>query len=504
MLSYDDIPREFNVASYFVDRNLEEGRGDRTALTTDIRDITYAELATLVNRVGNVLRDLGVRQEERVLLVLGDGVEFVATWYAALKIGAVTAEAYTFLPSKDYAYYLNYTRAGVVVVDAATLDKVREAGGRWVRHLLVVGVEQEALRPGETSFDAAVAEAPDALDAAPTTRDDVAIWKFTTGSTGAPKAAVHPHHSPLLSFDWYARGVLDIRPDDVVLAVPKLFFGYARDLVALYPFGVGGAGLVFGERTTPERIFALIARHSPTILANVPTMVAQMVSQPEHDLSCLRLATSAGEALPVELHRRWTDAFGVELIDGIGSSELYHIYISNRPGRGRPGTVGELVPGYRAQIAESGELLVEGDTAALGYFNEHAKTKQTFAGDLVHTGDLFERDENGFFTYRGRADDLLKVGGIWVAPAEVEHCLFEHPRVRECAVVGHDREGLVVPRAYVVLRDGEGSAELAAELQNHVRSGLSPHKYPREVRFLEELPRTATGKIDRRALRTGA
>jgi benzoate-CoA ligase family protein len=502
VLTYDDIPRAFNVATHFVDRNVHEGRGERTALIAGDRHVSYGELAGLVDRAGNALRELGVRAEERVLLALGDGVEFAAAWYGALKIGAVTAEVYTFLPAKDYAYYLDYTRAGVVVVDATTLDKVREAGSRWLRHVLVVGVPEEQLRPGEVSFETAIAAASPELEAAPTTRDDLAIWKFTTGSTGAPKAAVHPHHSPLLSFEWYARGVLDLRADDVVLPVPKLFFGYARDLAALFPFGVGAAGIVFPERTTPERIFELVARHRPTILVNVPTMIAQMVAHPEHDLSCLRLCTSAGEALPAELHRRWMDAFGVEVLDGIGSSELYHIYISNRPGRSRQGTVGELVPGYSARIDETGELLVEGDTAALMYWGEHAKSKQTFAGDLVRTGDLFALDDDGFFAYRGRADDLLKVGGIWVAPAEIEHCLIGHPRVRECAVVGYEEDGLTRPRAFVVVADGDGSDALAVELQEHVRAQLSPHKYPRDVRFVAELPKTGSGKIDRRALRT--
>jgi benzoate-CoA ligase family protein len=501
MMDYDDIPRAFNLTSFFVDRNVHEGRGQRTALIAGDDHVTYAELAALVDRAGNALREVGVRAEERVLLALGDGVEFVAAWYGALKIGAVTAEVYTFLPPKDYAYYLDYTRAGVGVADATTLDKVRAAGSRWLRHTFVVGVAEEDLRPGEVSFEAAIAQAPAELEAAPTTRDDIAIWKFTTGSTGAPKAAVHPHHSPLLSFDWYARGVLDIRADDVVLPVPKLFFGYARDLAALFPFGVGAAGIVFPERTTVERIFALIARHRPTILVNVPTMIAQMVAQPEQDLSCLRLCTSAGEALPEELHRRWLDAFGVEVLDGIGSSELYHIYISNRPGRARPGSVGELVPGYDARIDESGELWVQGDTAALMYWGEHAKSKRTFAGDLVRTGDLFDRDD-GLFHYRGRADDLLKVGGIWVAPTEIEHCLVAHPQVRECAVVGYQQAGLTRPRAFVVTLDGEGSDALAGELKAHVRAQLSPHKYPRDVRFVTELPKTGSGKIDRRALLT--
>jgi benzoate-CoA ligase family protein len=503
----------FNLTTWFVDRHLEEGRGDRTALICGDQRVTYAELAALVNRTGHVLRDLGVRQEERVLLALSDGVEFVATWYAAQKIGAVTAEVYTFLPPKDIAYYLEYTRAGVVVVDETTIDRVREAqlelGSRpWPRALLAVG-EVGELGEGEAGFDALVAQAPDALDPAPTAPDDIAIWKFTTGSTGMPKACVHRTITPLHSFEHYARGVLDIRENDLVLPVPKLFFGYARDLAALYPFGVGAAGIVFPERATSDRIFELVARHRPTILVNVPTMIRAMLEQPQQDLSCLRLCTSAGEALPEELHRRWLDAFGAEVLDGIGSSEAYHIYISNRPGAARPGTLGQVVPGYRAQVVdeagnelangETGRLWIEGDTAALMYWNAREKSVETYAGDVVMSGDLFARDADGFFHYRGRADDLLKVGGIWVAPQEIEQCLAAHPDVAECAVVGYEEDGLQKPRAFVVLHDGAASD--AASLQAHVKATLSPHKYPRDVRFVAELPKTGSGKIDRRALR---
>jgi benzoate-CoA ligase family protein len=516
VLTYDDVPRAFNLASYFVDRNVEEGRGARTALIGPGGATTYAELAALTNRSGNVLRELGVRAEERVLLVLADGVEFVALWYGAQKIGAVTAEAYTFLQPKDYAYYLDYTRASVLVADTTTLERVREAAvsSPWLRQVLVVGVPGE-LRPGEVSFDAVATGAPYELEPAPTTRDDIAIWKFTTGSTGLPKAAVHPQHSPLLSFDWYARGVLGIREDDVVLPIPKLFFGYARDLAALYPFGVGATGIVFPDRTTPERIFELVARHRPSILVQVPTMMAAMIAHQDaaqQDLSSLRFCTSAGEALPRELYERWQATFGVEVLDGIGSSEAYHIYISNRPGRVRPGSVGQVVPGYRARVldedrheapdGEVGTLWIEGDTAALLYWNDHEKTKRTFSGDLVNTGDLFVRDRDGFFWYRGRSDELIKVGGIWIAPAEIEHCLISHPDVVECAVVGYEDEGLTLTRAHVVLRVGvAGSEGLAAALQDHVRAHLSPHKYPRSVRFVPELPKTPSGKIDRRALR---
>ncbi|HKB19889.1 MAG TPA: benzoate-CoA ligase family protein [Gaiellaceae bacterium] len=490
MITRTDLPQELNLATWFVDRNVDDGRGDRTALLSASGPTTYAELARLVNRCGNLLRELGVQPQDRVLLVLGDSVEFVALWYGAQKIGAVTAEAYTFLQPKDYAYYVEYTDAKVVVADEATEAAVR--GVARGRQVFVV----------DDAFAERLAAVSDELEPAPTTKDDVCLWKFTTGSTGQPKGAVHPMHSPVLSHEWYARGVLELDEDDVVLPVPKLFFGYARDLTALYPFGVGGAGVVFPERPTPERIFDLIAEHRPTILVNVPTMMAQMIDAVGHgrcqtpDMSSLRVCTSAGEALPRDLHDRWLDTFPVEVLDGIGSCELYHIYISNRPGRARAGSTGELVPGYEAEVADNGELLVTGDTAALYYWGDDEKTKRTFEGDTVHTGDLFERDDDGFFWYRGRVDDLIKVGGIWVAPAELEHCLVGHPEVVECAVVGAQHHGLTIPRAYIVARQ---PVEERA-LQDFVRERLSPHKYPREIVFVDDLPKTPSGKLDRKAL----
>lgn len=288
-----------NLATTFLDRNVTEGRGGRTALTGPEGSCTYAELAELTGRVGNALLELGLRAHQRVLLAVADSVEFVATWYAVQKIGAVTAEVYTFLQPKDYAYYLDYTAAAVVVVDGLTLDRMREASAasRARPTLLVVGARDASLREGEVGFEDLVSHQPPELEAAPRTPGDIAIWKFTTGSTGTPKACVHTARSPLVSFDGYARGVLDIRADDVVLPVPKLFFGYARDLAALFPFGVGATGVIFADRTTPELIFELIARHRPTILVNVPTMMQAMLDHPSaagQDLSCLRLCTSAG------------------------------------------------------------------------------------------------------------------------------------------------------------------------------------------------------------------
>ncbi|HEY8407447.1 MAG TPA: benzoate-CoA ligase family protein [Gaiellaceae bacterium] len=505
VIAHEDIPETLNLASWFLDRNVERGDGGRVALYAD-RPVTYDELARLTNRVGNALLDLDVRPDDRVLLALGDGPEFVASWFGALKIGAVVAEVYTFLREKDYRYYLEYGRPRVVIVDASTVETIERAssGIQYPPRLLVVG----------DTFDAAVASASDRLEPFPTGRDGVALWKFTTGSTGAPKAVCHLAHDPVVSFENFAVDVVGYRAEDVVLPVPKLFFGYARDATCLFTFGVGAAGVVFRERSTPELLFDLIERHRPTIMVQVPTMMRAMLDAPgagERDLSSLRLCLSSGEALPADVHRRWLDTYGVEVLEGIGSSELYHIYISNRPGRVRPGSVGELVPGYEARLldadgepvpeGEPGELWAGGESAGVLYWGDHVRSKRTFHGDLVRTGDLFVRDRDGFFWYRGRADDLLKVGGIWVAPLEIENCLDRHPAVAECLVGGIEDEGLVVPCAWVVLRDGDGSDDLAAALQAYVRQELSPHKYPRVVRFVDDLPKTATGKLDRKALR---
>ena len=452
-----------------------------------------------------------------MLLALADSAEFVAIWYGAQKIGAVTAEVYTFLPAKDYTYYLDYTGASLVVADRDTLPRMRlaVAGRRAKPVLLVVGANADELQAGEASFEALAGAASSELAPADTRTDDVAIWKFTTGSTGQPKACVHPLRSPMASYLNYARGVLDLRAEDVVLPVPKLFFGYARDLTAMYPFGVGGAGIVFPERTTPELLFDLIARHRPSILVNVPTMMQAMLDHPaasKQDLGCLRLCTSAGEALPESIHRRWMETFGVQVLDGMGSSEAYHIFISARPGRVRPGSIGETVPGYTAQVVDDagrplpdghvGRLWVRGESTALAYWGDPDKSAATFDGDLVMTGDLAKRDGDGYFSYEGRADDMLKIGGIWVAPMEIERCLADHADVVEAAVVGADREGLTRICAFAVPRAG---AHLSGEaLRAFVRERLSGHKVPHEVQVVAQLPKTGSGKVDRRALRETA
>ncbi|HLU75386.1 MAG TPA: benzoate-CoA ligase family protein [Nonomuraea sp.] len=504
MLRYADLPREFNIAAHFLDRNDDA----RTALITGSGPVTYGELKTLANRAGNLLSRLGVRRGDRVLLALADGVESVAIWYGAQKIGAVTAEVYTYLQPKDYRYFAGYAEPAIVVADTRTLGPLRAAG---VTGLLVVGARPEDLREGEHHFETLIAEQPGTLDPAPTGPDDVAMWRFTTGSTGAPKACVLAARSAPLAFDWFARGVLDLRPDDVVLPVPKLFFGYANNMTALFTFGAGAKGIVFAERSTADTMFRLIAEHRPTILVNVPTMMSAMVAHPEaaaQDLSSIRVCISAGEALPLELHRKWLATFGVEVIDGIGSSEMFHGYVCNRPGKVRMGSLGQVVPGYDVRVVDAhgepvpdgevGRLQITGETAALGYWQAPEKSAEVFVAEhTVRSGDLFTRDAEGYYYYKGRADDMLRVGGRWVAPAEVENCLRAHPLVVECAVVGYEEQGLTLPRAFVVA----GGELTAAQVKEFVRSRLAPHKCPRDVVFVQELPETASGKLNRLALR---
>jgi len=507
-----EFPERFNMAWYYLDRNIEEGRGDKRCLLWRDEAYTYREVQARANRFGNALRALGVEVEDRVLLVLPDCPEFAFAWFAAAKVGAVIAMVNPALPVDDLGYYFEYTRAKVAVVHESTLDRIDPVRDSFVhlRHLIVVGVD-----PGRhVSFAESCAKGWDRLDNADTHRDDPAIWLFTSGSTGRPKAAVHLQQDLPWNTERYAKGVMGIREDDLTVSVPKLFFGYATGTNLLFPFSVGAATALFSERSEPGTLFDAIERFRPTILTSVPTMINAMLNHPGgpgRDLSSLRLCLSAGEALPVELHRRWMDVFGVEILDGIGSAELFHIYISNVPGQVVPGSLGRLVPGYEARIVgpdggdaaegEAGTLWVKGESAAVMYWQAHEKSKEVLRGDWVVTGDHVRRDDKGLFWYEGRTDDMLKVSGIFVSPYEVENCLLQHPRVAECAVIGYkDRDGLTKPKAYVVCREGAGDETLARELQDFVKSRLAPFKYPRSVEFARSLPKNDRGKIDRRKL----
>ena len=499
-------PEQLNIADYFLDARVREGRGDRPALLTDAGVLTYAEVQALANRYAHVLASRGVESEHRVLLALPDGPAYVGALFGTLKLGAVVVMVNPGLPAGDIAYFLEYTRARAVVTQHETAPPFLAAAqaGSFVRAVLVAG---------DAAFERELAGAPSAAVSFPSHRDDPAIWLFSGGTTGRPKAVVQTHRAFANTTECYAKRVVGYRESDITLSVPKLYFGYATGSNLLFPFAAGGSSALFSEPATPESIARRIAQFRPTILVNVPTMINRMVSDPgaaAADLSSLRLVTSAGEALPVELYERWKAAFGVELLDGLGTAEMWHIFISNRPGAVRPGTLGTAVPGFEVRVCdeagrplsagETGWLWVRGGSRALGYWQQMEKTEQGFRGEWYVSGDLITMDADGYVTYQGRGDEMLKVAGKWLAPQEVEGCLLQHPAVAEAAVVGvADASGLTKPHAFVVVRERwEGLAE---ELQAFVRERLEAYKYPREVIFVDALPRTHLGKVDRGKLR---
>lgn len=498
-------PDQFNIADYFLDARVREGRARRTAIRTDQGTLTYGDVQALANRYGNVLRDAGVQPEQRVIIALPDGPDYVAALFGVLKIGAVVVMVNPHLRRQEVAYFYGYTRATAALVHRDTADAFRGAAGD-------VPAPPRLLVAGEPELDGAIRGAASGLSTFASHKDDAAIWLFSGGTTGRPKAVVQTHTSFANTTECYAKHVIGYTEDDITLSVPKLFFGYATGSNLFFPFAVGASCVLFHDRCTPEVLFEQIARHRPTILVNVPTMVNQMVSSPhagKQDLSSLRLATSAGEALPVELYHRWRHTFGVELLDGLGTAEMWHIFISNRAGRVRPGTLGEVVPGFEVRVCDEegrevppgdvGALWVRGNSRAIGYWQQMDRTREAFRGEWYVTGDLVRRDADGYVTYGGRADDLLKVAGKWLAPQELESCLLEHPAVREAAVVGGvDRDGLTRPYAFVVSRNA--TPELAGELKAFVKQRLASYKEPREVIFLDELPRTHLGKVNRREL----
>jgi len=513
-------PEEFNMADWFLHARVREGLGDKVALLCDDRRITYSDVARLSARFAAALRKLGVEPEQRVIIGLPDIPEFAGALFGVLGMGAVVVMVNSQLKPDEIAYFYEYTRAKVAIVHEGALGAFEEAakGARHLARLLVVGGGGGGadVAGGHASFEAlAGGDAAEEAEVFPTHRDDAAIWLFPGGTTGRPKAVVQTHVSFVNTTELYAKGVMGYSQGDVTLSVPKLYFGYATGANLLFPFSVGGTSILFPERCTAEALFEQIRKHRPTILINVPTMVGHMVSHAaaaEQDLSCLRVATSAGEALPVELYDRWKRAFGVELCDGLGTAEMWHIFLTNRPGDVRPGTLGKPVAGFDVKVCddegrevpagEVGMLWVRGGSRAIGYWHEMEKTMSAFRGEWYVSGDMLCRDEDGYYTYCGRGDDMLKVAGKWLAPAEVENCLLRHPAVAECAVVGvADAKGLIKPHAYVIPR--ERSEGLEEALKAFVRGELEPYKAPREVRLVDSMPRTHLGKIDRGLLRKG-
>ena len=506
-----NLPATFNAADYFVDRNIREGRGQKTAVLCRDKAFTYAQIQTGVNKVGNALKGLNVDMENRVALLLLDSETYPMSFFGAIKIGAVPICLNTLMKPKDYLYFLNDSRAKALIIDADLYEKFEpiKEDLRFLKNIIVVGGEPPA---GTIGFSTFIDGASDRLEAAPTTPDDACFWLYSSGSTGQPKGTVHLQHDMVYAAETYGKQVLGVQEHDVCFSAAKLFFAYGLGNGLYFPFSVGATSVLMPERPVPESVYRTIAHYRPTLYFGVPTLYGSML-QDEGSLDGVRLCVSAGEALPADIFKRWMARHGVEIIDGIGSTELSHIFISNLPGAAKPGSSGKIVPGYDARIVdenfqdvpigEVGTLLIKGDSAAACYWNKHQKTKSTMLGDWLNTDDKYVLDEQGFFYYIGRTNDMLKVGGIWVSPVEVEACLIEHPAVLECAVVGAmDDENLVKPKAFVVLKRGYSPDDpLKKDLKEYVKKTLAHYKYPRWIEFVDDLPKTATGKLKRFELR---
>src|SRR5881397_671736 len=515
MSTWETLAAQFNVATWFVDRNVAEGRGPAPVFHYEDRTLTYGDVHDLVNRTGNVLRDLGIEMEDRVLVLCLDAPEFLGAFWGAIKIGAIPIPVNTLMRGADYLYFLRDSRAKAAVISAPLLAEAGPilAQAPHLRHVLVAGGKSGA----HLSYEERVAKASASLAAAETSKDDAAFWLYSSGSTGFPKGAVHLHHDMVVCYETYAAQVLKMRPDDKVFSAAKLFFAYGLGNAGYFPMGAGAQSVLYPHRPTPDAVFEIIARHRPTLFFGVPTLYAAMLAlkEPEKrwDVSSLRLCVSAGEALPEELYNRWRERFGVEIVDGIGTTEIGYIFISNRLGHTRPGSTGVAVPGYELAIVdddghpvppgEIGNIRVKGDSTMAYYWNKHEKTKETLFGQWIQTGDKYYQDEDGYYWYCGRSDDMLKVGGIWVSPVEVEGTLIRHDAVLEAAVVGReDTDRLVKPHAYVVLKDPAAAGDkLADELKLFVKDKIAPYKYPRWIEFVTEIQKTATGKIQRFKLR---
>jgi benzoate-CoA ligase family protein len=507
----------FNAASYFIDRHLDEGRGDAVAIECGDRRVTYQQLYEEVNRAGHVLKDdLGILPEQRVLLLMLDEPEFVYAFFGAIKIGAVPVPLNTRWTLADYEHVLQDSGARAIIISSPLYKQVIESVRRApaVRHVLVTGADGEI---PVSRFETLASTSSPQLAAEPTHQDAPCFWLYSSGSTGSPKACVHLQHDMTVCAETYARTVLGILPSDRCFSVAKLFFAYGLGNAMYFPLAAGATTILWPGQATTLAVYDIIQRYRPTLFFSVPTHYAMLLAHEipgrEFDLSSIRCAVSAGEALPAALFERFRTRFGIEILDGIGSTEVLHIFISNRRGGVRPGSSGVVVTGYEARVVdedsrpvppgEIGDLLVRGDSTCAFYWNRHEQTKDTIAGHWIRTGDKYRQDEDGFFWFAGRSDDMLKVGGIWVSPAEVEHALLEHPAVEACGVTGReDRDGLIKPMAHVVPRAGVApGTELATELQQFARTRLAEYKRPRWIEFLDALPTTATGKIQRFKLR---
>ena len=516
----------YNAAADLIDRNLKAGRGEKIAVIDDRGRYSYADLAARVNRFANALRGepLGIHSEQRILLCLLDTIDFPTAFLGAIKAGIVPVAVNTLLTASDYAFMLADSRARAVVVSAPLLPAIEVAlaslpPGAKPPAVIVSGGESGAAGAGRLGFDALLADVSADAETAPTHADEPCFWLYSSGSTGRPKGTVHAHANLIRTAELYAIPVLGIEESDVVFSAAKLFFAYGLGNALTFPMAVGATSVLMAERPTPASVSRVLRRHRPTIFYGVPTLYSAMLASPDlpaREELALRRCTSAGEPLPQEIGRRWSERCGVDILDGIGSTEMLHIFLSNRTGEVRYGTTGRPVPGYELKIVdedgrpvrrgEIGDLLVSGPTGAIHYWNNRDRSTGTFLGPWTRTGDKYMEDESGCFVYCGRSDDMLKVGGIYVSPAEVEASLVAHDAVLEAAVVGApDENDLVKPKAFVVVKPGVRADEALAEaLKQHVKSLLAPYKYPRWIEFIDELPKTATGKIQRFKLRAAS
>jgi benzoate-CoA ligase family protein len=520
------LPETFNVATHFVDRNVKEGRGRKVAIECGDERVTYQQLLEKINRTGNALLALGVRSEERVLLLLLDTPEFLYSFFGAIKIGAVAVPVNTQAKPQDYEYILNDCRARVAIVSEPLLPHLRSIPPerlRYLQEIVVSEVNQDCQSQGKRpqtyhSLQELIASASPNLEAALTSKDEPAFWLYSSGSTGASKGCVHLHHDMVVCCELYAKNILKMKESDRCFSVARLFFAYGLGNAGYFPLGCGATTILSPVRPTPSTIYADIERYRPTLFFSVPTNYVALLAYHredgrEFDLSSVRHAISAGESLPAPLFQRFKERFGVEILDSLGSTETLQMVIANRPGEVKPGSSGKIIPGYEARIVdengnsvapgEIGDLLIKGDSTCSGYWNKHEKTKETFVGDWFRTGDKYYEDEEGYFWYAGRSNDVFKVNGLWLSPAEVESALIMHPAVREAAVVARkDKDGLTKAAAFVVLNtEFAPSEQLAQELQEMVGEQIGGYKRPRWIEFLAEIPKTATGKLQRFKLR---
>lgn len=507
-----EIPEWYN-ASVLVDRNLEAGRAEKVAIYYGDEELTYGELARRINRFGHALKLMGVDQEDRVLLVLNDTPSFPVAFFAAIRIGAIPIPVNTLLGSGDYHYFAENSRSRVVVADLMHYKKVREGLQGYEEPVKIILTNGEA--DGRETLENLLESGEDELSPAKTHRDDPAFWLYSSGSTGKPKGAVHLQHDIMYTCETYARHVLEVSESDKVFSASKLFHAYGLGNGISFPYWAGASTVLFPGKPVPEVILGTIQQHRPTLFFSVPTLYNAILNYEDagkYDLSSIRLCVSAAEALPAGIWNRWKDTFGSTILDGIGSTEMLHIFISNTPDELKPGSSGKPVPGYEARIldeegypvedGEAGYLSVKGDSAAAYYWRNHEKTKATMKGEWLFAGDWYCVDEDGFYWYEGRSDDMIKVSGLWVSPVEVESTLMDHDAVLEAAAVGIPVDDLTRVKAYIILKEGyEGSDSLIEELQNWCKERLKRYQYPHLVEFVDELPKTATGKIQRFKLR---